>query len=192
MARVRDIMIDEVEASARPIYQRFADDYGPFLNQVKVFAHRPAALRHIMGLLLEMADNPILNKRHLEIAIVTVSAINRCDYCVAHHGPRLLDFGLSRAVVDHILDDDCPELDPIDRLVRDYAAQVTRDHNRVPDRLFDALRDHFDEAQIVELTLRITLCTFFNKFNDVMQLEMEDQAAVFAAATGDTKSAGAG
>ncbi|MEK9850069.1 MAG: carboxymuconolactone decarboxylase family protein [Candidatus Puniceispirillum sp.] len=188
MARVRDIMIDEVEASARPIYQRFADDYGPFLNQVKVFAHRPAALRHIMGLLLEMADNPILNKRHLEIAIVTVSAINRCDYCVAHHGPRLLDFGLSRAVVDHILDDDCPELDPIDRLVRDYAAQVTRDHNRVPDRLFDALRDHFDEAQIVELTLRITLCTFFNKFNDVMQLEMEDQAAVFAAA-GDTKSA---
>jgi uncharacterized peroxidase-related enzyme len=191
MARVRDIMIDEVEASARPIYQRFADDYGPFLNQVKVFAHRPAALRHIMGLLLEMADNPILNKRHLEIAIVTVSAINRCDYCVAHHGPRLLDFGLSRAVVDHILDDDCPELDPIDRLVRDYAAQVTRDHNRVPDRLFDALRDHFDEAQIVELTLRITLCTFFNKFNDVMQLEMEDQAAVFAAA-GDTKSAEAG
>ena len=188
MARVRDIMIDEVEASARPIYQRFADDYGPFLNQVKVFAHRPAALRHIMGLLLEMADNPILNKRHLEIAIVTVSAINRCDYCVAHHGPRLLDFGLSRAVVDHILDDDCPELDPIDRLVRDYAAQVTRDHNRVPDRLFDALRDHFDEAQIVELTLRIALCTFFNKFNDVMQLEMEDQAAVFAAA-GDTKSA---
>ena len=188
MARVRDIMIDEVEASARPIYQRFADDYGSFLNQVKVFAHRPAALRHIMGLLLEMADNPILNKRHLEIAIVTVSAINRCDYCVAHHGPRLLDFGLSRAVVDHILDDDCPELDPIDRLVRDYAAQVTRDHNRVPDRLFDALRDHFDEAQIVELTLRITLCTFFNKFNDVMQLEMEDQAAVFAAA-GDTKSA---
>ncbi|MEK9911198.1 MAG: carboxymuconolactone decarboxylase family protein [Candidatus Puniceispirillum sp.] len=188
MARVRDIMIDEVEVSARPIYQRFADDYGPFLNQVKVFAHRPAALRHIMGLLLEMADNPILNKRHLEIAIVTVSAINRCDYCVAHHGPRLLDFGLSRAVVDHILDDDCPELDPIDRLVRDYAAQVTRDHNRVPDRLFDALRDHFDEAQIVELTLRITLCTFFNKFNDVMQLEMEDQAAVFAA-VGDTKSA---
>ena len=63
--------------------------------------------------------------------------------------------------------------------VRDYAAQVTRDHNRVGDRQFDGLRAHFSETQIVELTLRITLCTFFNKFNDVMMLEMEDEVAIF-------------
>ena len=30
--------IDEVPAEVRPIYQRYARDYGPFLNQVKVFA----------------------------------------------------------------------------------------------------------------------------------------------------------
>ena len=179
MARVRDIGIDEVDATARPVYQRFAAEYGPFLNQVKVFAHRPVALRHIMGMLLEMADQPILDKRHLEIAIVTVSAINRCDYCVAHHAPRLVELGLADATIARILDDDCPGLSPIDRLVRDYAAQITRDHNRVGDALFDQLRAHFDEAQIVELTLRITLCTFFNKFNDVMQLDMEEEAAVF-------------
>jgi hypothetical protein len=41
------------------------------------------------------------------------------------------------------------------------------------------LRSHFSETQIVELTLRITLCTFFNKFNDVMSLEMEGEAAIF-------------
>ena len=44
---------------------------------------------------------------------------------------------------------------------------------------FDGLRIHFNETQLVELTFRITLCTFFNKFNDVMQLYMEDQAAFF-------------
>ena len=63
-------------------------------------------------------------------------------------------------VIDRILDEDCPGLDPVDRMVRDYAAQVTRDHNRVGDRLFYGLRSHFSETQIVELTLRITLCTF--------------------------------
>ncbi len=126
-----------------------------------------------------MADNPILDKRHLEIAIVTESAINYCDYCVAHHGPRLLDFGLTRAVIERILDEDCPGLDSVDRMVRDYAAQVTRDPNRVGDRQFDGLRAHFSENQIVELTLRITLCTFFNKFNDLMMLEVEDEAANF-------------
>lgn len=179
MARVRDVDIDEVPPDAKPIYQRFAYGYGPFLNQVKVFAHRPIVLRHLMGMLLEMADNPILDRRHLEIATVTVSAVNRCDYCIAHHGPRLLDFGLSRDTIDRILEAGCPGLGPADRLVRDYAAQVTRDHNRVRDDKFEGLRVHFSESQIVELTLRITLCTFFNKFNDVVQLYMEDEAAIF-------------
>ena len=180
MARVRDVEIDEVPDDAKPFYERFAREYGPFQNQLKVFAHRPIALRHVMGMLLEMSDNPILDKRYLEIAIVTVSEINKCTYCVAHHGPKLMAHGLSRETVDAILEPDCPGLDGIDLLVRDYAAQVTRDHNRVRDTLFDRLRDHFSEEQIVELTLRITLCTFFNKFNDVMQLDMEDDASGFA------------
>ena len=32
MARVRDISIDEVPADVRPVSERFATDYGPFLN----------------------------------------------------------------------------------------------------------------------------------------------------------------
>ena len=44
MARVRDVGIDEVPEDAKPVYQRFADEYGPFLNQAKIFAHRPIAL----------------------------------------------------------------------------------------------------------------------------------------------------
>ena len=63
MARVRDIAIEEVPEAVRPVYQRFASDYGPFLNQVKVFAHRPPALKHIMGLLLELSDEAVLPKR---------------------------------------------------------------------------------------------------------------------------------
>ena len=123
---------------------------------------------------METADNPTLNKRHIKIAIVAVSAVSRCDYCIAHYAPRLVQLGLSAATIDYFLDIDCPELDDIDRLVHDFAVQVTKDHNRVTDDLFNQLKVHLDEAQVVELTFRITLCTFFNKFNDVMQLEMED------------------
>lgn len=55
MARVRDIDIDEVPEAVRPVYRRFAEEYGPFLNQVRVFAHRPPAVKHLMGLLLDLA-----------------------------------------------------------------------------------------------------------------------------------------
>ena len=174
MARVKDIGIDEVPEDARQVYQQFADEYGPFINQVKVFAHRPPALRHIMGLLLELADEAVLEKRYLEIALVVVSKLNECTYCVAHHAPRLSSQGLSPQTVARILDDDCPGLDEIDRLVRDYAVQVTTKPQTMRDAIFESLKEHFSQAQIVELTLRTALCGFFNRFNDALQIGVED------------------
>ncbi|MBT4486450.1 MAG: carboxymuconolactone decarboxylase family protein [Rhodospirillaceae bacterium] len=186
MPRVREIEIDEVPADARPVYQRFANEYGPFLNQVKIFAHRPPALRHIMGLLLELADEAVLDKRYLEIALVVVSKLNECEYCVAHHAPRLMDQGLSAEAAENILADQVPGFDEVDMLVRDYAMQVTETPGRIRDAMHERLHKHFSEEQIVELTLRTALCGFFNRFNDAMGIEMEDgvEAEMLARASG--------
>ena len=174
MARVRDVSIDEVPAEIRPIYSRFAAEYGPFMNQVKVFAHRPPALRHLMGMLLDFADEALLPKRYLEIALVVVSKMMECTYCVGHHAPRLVDLGVAPESVDGILDPEVPGFDAVDHLVRDYAIQVTENPQRIRDAMFVELRRHFSEEQIVELTLRTALCGFFNRFNDALQIEMED------------------
>jgi alkylhydroperoxidase family enzyme len=58
--------------------------------------------------------------------------------------------------------------------VRDYAVQVTQTPGRIRDAMHERLRRHFSEEQIVELTLRVALCGFFNRFNDAMGIEMED------------------
>ncbi len=174
MARVRDVSIEEVPKEVQPVYQRFADEYGPFLNQVRVFAHRPPALKHIMGLLLDFADEAVLSKRYLEIALVAVSKINECRYCVAHHTPRAIEQGLGADAVANILEPEIAEFDEVDMLVRDYAVAVTNNWNYIPDAMFDNLRKHFSEEQIVELTLRTALCGFFNRFNDSLQIGMED------------------
>lgn len=174
MARVRDVDIDEVPEDLRPIYRRFSRDYGPFLNQVKVFAHRPPALKHIMGLLLDLNDEAVLPKRYLEIALVVVSKLNECSYCVAHHTPRLVEQGLPPEVTARILDEDVEGLDDVDRLVRDFAVQVTTRPQTIRNAMFEKLRRHFSEAQIVELTLRTALCGFFNRFNDALQIATED------------------
>lgn len=173
MARVRNIEADELAPDAREVYERYAREYGPFLNQVRVFAHRPPALKHIMGLLLDFADEAVLDKRYLEIALVTVSTLNACRYCVAHHAPRAIAHGLSAEAVENITQESVPSFDDVDHLVRDYAVAVTNEWNTVRDAMFDRLRTHFSEEQIVELTLRIALCGFFNRFNDVLQIDME-------------------
>src|SRR5262245_18411253 len=95
MARVRDIASHELSPDLARIYEEFAESYGPFRNQVAVFAHVPAALRHLMPLLMELLSAATLAKRYLELAIVAVSQVNACDYCVAHHKPFLAVEGVS-------------------------------------------------------------------------------------------------
>jgi uncharacterized peroxidase-related enzyme len=183
MARVRDIAAHELSPELARIYEEFAGSYGPFRNQVAVFAHVPAALRHLMPLLMELREAKTLPKRYLELAIVAVSKLNECEYCVAHHTPFLAVEGISPAGAQRILDyRDHPEFDEIDRLVVEYAIAVTEHPNRLPEAMFMRLRRHFSEAQIVELTLRIALCGFFNRFNDALQIEEEAEAASAVAA----------
>jgi len=185
MARVRDIPADELPAELARIHEDFASAYGPFRNQVAVIAHVPAALRHLMPMLMELRTARTLPKRYLELAIVTVSKLNECDYCVAHHAPFLAVEGISPEGIVRILDyRDHPELDAVDRLVVEYAVGVTERPNRLPEAMFARLRRHFSEAQIVELTLRIALCGFFNRFNDALAIEEEAEAASAVAALG--------
>jgi uncharacterized peroxidase-related enzyme len=183
MARVRDIAAGELAPDLARIYEEFAASYGPFRNQAAVFAHVPAALKHLMPMLMELRAAATLPKRYLELAIVAVSQVNACDYCVAHHKPFLAVEGVSAAGADRLLDyRDHPELDEADRLVVEYAIAATERPSRLPDAMFERLRRHFTEAQIVELTLRITLCGFFNRFNDALQIEEEPEATAKVAA----------
>ena len=90
MARVLDIGSAELPAEVRAVYERFVADYGPFRNQVAVFAHSPPAVTHLMGLLLDLRASGTVRRRYLELAIVAVSTLNECHYCVAHHKPMLM------------------------------------------------------------------------------------------------------
>lgn len=177
MARVRSIPPEELPGDLAAIYRRFASEYGPFANQVAVFAHVPAAIRHLFPMLMELREAKTLPKRYLELAIVTVSKLNECDYCVAHHTPFLVPEGISPEGVARVLDyADHPEFTDVDKLVVEYSIAAWENSHRIPEALFRRLRAHFSEAQIVELTLRITLCGFFNRFNDALGIEEEAEA----------------
>src|SRR5260370_24920517 len=149
MARVRNIEPGELPAELAAIYREFAGAYGPFRNQVAVIAHVPAALSHLMPLLMELRAAKSLPKRALELAIVTVSQLNACHYCVAHHKPFLAVEGVSAAGADRLLDyRDHPELDDADKLVVAYAIVASALPNLIPHPPFARPRRRFREAPI--------------------------------------------
>lgn len=157
-------------------YEKFVAGYGPFRNQAAVLAHVPPALDHLSNLLMELKARQGIKWRYVELAIVVTSKLNACTYCVSHHEPKLEVEGLSREAIARLPASDHPDLDEVDRLVVEYTVQVTEAPGRIRDAMFERLRKHFTDAQIVELTLRIALCGAYNRLTEALQIDSEIDA----------------
>ncbi|KAI3592079.1 hypothetical protein D9X30_2964 (plasmid) [Cupriavidus sp. U2] len=181
MPRVSEISPNTFDPARRALFDAFTGNGAHFADQFSVLAHVGPAVDHLPQLLLELKARNGVSYRYIEMAIVVVSLLNDCEYCVANHAPRLAVEGISEAGARKLLDYvDHPELSDIDKLVVEYAIAVTQQPQRIRDHVFTRLRAHFSEAQIVELTLRISLCGFFNRFNQALQIG-EDATAVHPA-----------
>ena len=144
---------------------------------------------HLEALMGSFATHGTMPRRYIEFAVVTVSRLNACPHCVGRHATRLYGTGLDHRTIETILDPDCPGLDETDRLFRDYAVAVSESSATMRDAIFERLKATFDEAQIVELTLRIGLAGFFNRFNNALQVVLDDAHLETLLAQGDRADA---
>jgi uncharacterized peroxidase-related enzyme len=182
MSRISIKTKEDLPQALWPLWEKM-QSYGAFENQAGVMAHRAPIFKNMWAMLTELAEEGVLPKRYLELCLVTASLLNKCTYCVSHHAPKLAVQGISEAGAARLLDYKAhPELDEVDKLVVEYAIAVTNSWNRTRDEIFTRLRAHFTEAQIVELTWRTALCGAFNRFNDILQLDIEEGVAVREAA----------
>jgi 4-carboxymuconolactone decarboxylase len=61
----------------------------------------------------------------------------------------------------------------LEKLVLEYAEAMTRTPAEVPEELFDALREHLDERQLVELTTNIAIENYRSRFNNALGIEAQ-------------------
>ena len=181
MSRIAIKGPEAILGKLRPLWDRMMGD-GDFADQAGVMAHRLPIFEHVWALPIDLSDEAVLPMRYLDLALVTVSLLNQCDDCVAHHTPKLQVQGVSEAGARALLHyQDQFELDDVDKLVVEYVIAVTNAWNRTRDQIFDRLKARFSEPQIVELTWRIALCGAFNRFDDVLQVAVHDGLPVPAA-----------
>jgi alkylhydroperoxidase family enzyme len=112
------------------------------------------------------------SRRLRELGICTVALLTGAHYEYHHHAPDFLAAGGTQAQLDALnafvkadprsIPGD-PSLGEVEQLVIRYAAQMTLDV-KVSDAVFDALRRHFDETQIVELTSAIATYNMVARF----------------------------
>ncbi|MDA0977438.1 MAG: hypothetical protein O3B72_02670 [Proteobacteria bacterium] len=69
------------------------------------------------------------------------------------------------------LDEETNSFSDQERMALEYADRLALDHHNIDDEFFDRLREHFNEAQIVELGMMIGQFIGFGRLLMVLDLE---------------------
>jgi AhpD family alkylhydroperoxidase len=137
------------------------------LEPIELFARVPRILFGYGMLEWAAGKSHLVDHRFRDLAELKAATLTSCEYCI--------DLGSSIARRRAGLSDeqllalpryrDSQLFSDLDKLVLDYAVGMSRTPVEVSDELFNALREHFDDAQLVELTSVIALENLRGRFN---------------------------
>lgn len=146
---------------------------GTLLNLDRQLLHSAPLARGWNALMGAIRGQTRLDGALRELVILRVAVLNRAPYEFAQHAPVALDEGLTQAQVDAVADWQASALfDERTRDVLAYADAMTL-QVQVPQPLFDALRAHFDDRELVELTATVAGYNMVSRFLEALQIEIE-------------------
>ena len=136
------------------------------LEPLRMYAHIPRLLNAYGRLEQAESKLDILTPRVRALAELKSATTVRCEYCIDLGSQIAREWGITdeelRSMADYR---NATCFSEVDSLVLEYAAAISRTPVEVSDELFDALRAHFDTAQLVGLTHVITLGNLRARFN---------------------------
>ncbi|NTX29891.1 carboxymuconolactone decarboxylase family protein [Burkholderia pyrrocinia] len=120
------------------------------------------ALGGVYGYVMQSSLPPVL----VELVYLRVSQINNCAYCLDMHTRDLLKQGVAieKLALVQAWAEAGDLFDARERAALAWAESVTRvAQTGVPDAAYDAARAEFDERELVDLTIAISLMNTYNR-----------------------------
>ena len=170
MARVKMIAPETAEGETKDVYEGVLRQWGRISNFSKVLAHQPAALA---GWMLPNQSIRLSNLKFdpdyvkiQQLVIIKTSALNRSAYCMSHNVPLGKKIGLTAEQIAAAQGDGymaSPHLDERQKAAVRWAQAVTNMTARDDEAAFAAMKKHFSEKQIVELTVFCGMWNYSNR-----------------------------
>lgn len=177
MARVRLVEEGQDPALAGVIATIKAERGGRLLNLYRALLNSPAVAEGWLKLFTAIRQKAKLDGRCRELAILRVALLNGADYEYRAHVPFALAAGVSQTQIEslpgwHVSAD----FDDRERAALAYTDSMTKEI-RVPDLVFAAVRRHFDDRELVELTATVGGYNLVSRFLVAMQIDQEHRPA---------------
>ena len=137
----------------------------------RTMANRAEVLKTFVPLYGAIMGPGSVDRRLKELVYLTVSYTNHCAYCTAAHTASGRKAGVTEDEMSALQKGQYQGFTAPERAAIQYAHELTRNANARATR--DPLRQHFNDEQIVEITLVAAIANFTNRFNNGLGLQPE-------------------
>ena len=174
IAPIAEAATPELQAS----FERYKKHLGFVPNSVLILQRRPQMVLALGQLIASAwATDSTVDAGFKRLIAYMASYAAGCQYCIAHQISGALHLNVTEQKLVAIWNyETSPLFSQKERVALDYARAAGAVPNEVTDEMFEQLKQHWSEEQIVEITGVIAVFGFLNRFNDSMATPLEPQA----------------
>lgn len=137
----------------------------------RTMANRPEVLKNFVPLYSSIMGPGSVDRRIKELVYLAVSYANECAYCTAAHTASGKKAGLTEEELRALQVEQDHSFTAEEKAAIAYARELTRIADAEDSRA--DLYNHYNDEQIVEITLVAAMANFTNRFNNGLELKPE-------------------
>jgi len=178
--------VDPLPAGANPELQETLQTYQNYLgyvpNSVLIMQHRPKLVKALAQMASAVWDKESeVNLGFKRLVAYMASRTHGCNYSMAHAAEAAHRVGMDDAKLEAVTDyRTSPRFTEAERVALDFAVAAASQPNGVTDGLFETMKRHWTDAQIVEIAGAVALNGFLNRWSDTMAVPLEPEPIEFA------------
>jgi 8-oxo-dGTP diphosphatase len=138
----------------------------------RVMAHRSEVLKNFVPLYGAIMGPGPVDRRIKELVYLTCSYANECAFCTWSHVASGKKAGVTDDEMRAIQTEQDHGFSEPEKAAIRYARELTR--NAAADEERAALLEHFNDEQVVEITLVAAMANFTNRFNNGLGIQPEE------------------
>ena len=173
MPRISRLSRSEVAPELRQVYDKFLHDRGNVPYFFRTLAHRPEIFRTATAHMNAVLNTGTLPTKLKELVVVRTSQLNCTSYCLASHTAISLRLGTTPEQIEALQGNwrDSPLFSEAEKIAIHLAEVMTTDSLHYTDDDLAQLKRFYSEGEIIELMASIGLFNYFNRFNNMLQME---------------------
>lgn len=169
-ARVPLLERDETSAEIAVLHDNLLADRGTVPNMFKALSGVPHLALGMAAFLKSLMCEGALAGWYKELVATRVASLNRCNYCVSAHRHLALKRGATLGQVASYGNYENGPFTEKERAGFRYATLLHQSGHAVNEAAFEALSQHFDSEEIVELTAVASAFEMLSRINSGLRI----------------------